>query len=393
MTLPQTADVVIIGGGIVGVSIAYHLAQRNAGRIVVLERSTLGSGSTGRSVASIDLFALHPAAMQLQVKAYEVFTHFAEQFGTSCGLVKTGFAVLGGPEHMADLQTGIAVTKVAGVDIQQLTSNDFAKLEPTVHVDDLAAIAYVSEAGYADPVLTLNGYATAARQQHVQIEQGHAVTGIVQQHGRVTGVTTKSTTISTPVVVCAAGPWSARFLASIGLDDFGLCVMRHPVIVMKGQHEQQTIRRSMIDQQNNIYARPETGGLTLAGSITPEVGYSIVEPEDGERRVAAEDQYWCAERLVQRYPALETAGLQPGWTGLLSISPDWQPVLGAHPDLTGFYCATGFSGQGFKISPAVGDLMAGLLVGESEAATQLQPFCPSRFREDASLAAGRMLAF
>jgi len=384
---------VIIGGGIIGVSIAYHLAQRNVDRIVVLERSTLGSGSTGRSVASIDLFALLPAAMQLQVKAYEIFAHFEEQFGTSCGLVKTGFAVLGGPEHVADLQEGVAVTKSVGVDIQWLTPSDFANLEPTANVDDLATVAYVATAGYADPVLTLNAYVAAARRQHVHIAQGHAVTGIVQQHGRVTGVTTKTATISTPVAVCAAGPWSARFLTPLGLDDLGLYVMRHPVIVMKGQNEQQTIRHSMIDQRNDIYARPENGGQTLAGSITPDVGYRIVEPEDGERRVTAEDQYWCAERLVQRYPALATAGLHPGWTGLLSISPDWQPVLGAHPDLKGFYCATGFSGQGFKVSPAVGDLMAGLLVGEAEAAAQLMPFRPSRFRENAPLSAGRMLAF
>lgn len=393
MALPRTADVVIIGGGIVGVSMAYYLAQRNVPRVVVLEQKTLGSGSTGHSVASIDLFALHPAAIALQVQAFEIFSHFHEQFGQSCGLVRTGFAVLSGPEHSAELQHGVAITESAGVDIKWLTPAEFTQLEPTAQVDDLAVVGYVAAAGYADPILTLNAYATAARRAHVHIEQGEAVTSLTQQHGCVSGVTTASGTISAPVVICAAGPWSACFLNSIGLDDLGLCAVRHPVIVMKGQTGQQTIRCSMLDRCNNIYARPEGGGQILAGSISPDVGHHIVEPEDGERRVTAADQYWCAERLVRRYPALASAELHPGWTGLLSTSPDWQPVLGAHPALSGLYCATGFSGQGFKISPAVGNLMAGLLVGETEATAQLAPFRPSRFQENAPLSTGRVLGF
>lgn len=390
MTLPKTADVVIIGGGIIGVSIAYYLAQRNVGRIVVLERATLGSGSTGRSVASIDLFSSQPAAIQLQAHAYHIFSHFDELVGDTCGLVTSGFAVLGGPENVVDLQRAIAITKAAGIDAQWLSPAEFSALEPTANIEDLAAICYVAAAGYGDPALTLNAYTVAARRAGVVIQQGQPVTDLIQQGGRVTGIGTASATIATPTVVCAAGPWSSHLLRTFGLNDLGLHAVRHPVIVMKGADERYTPRLSILDLPNSIYARPESGGLTLAGSITPDIGYAPTEPEDGERRAVADDVYWCAEQLVERYPTLETAELRPGWTGLLSISPDWQPMLGVLPQVFGLYCATGCSGQGFKISPAVGDLMAGLLAGEADAAELLAPFQPARFAENKPLTAGEL---
>lgn len=392
MTLPKTADVVIIGGGIAGVSLAYYLAQRDAGRIVVLERNTLGSGSTGRSLACIDLFSMLPAALALQKHSYEIFANFDECVGDTCGFVKTGFAMLAGPEHVAALQAGLSIARAAGIDVQWVDPADFAALEPAARVADLAAICYVAAAGYGDPILTLNAYGAAARQHGVTILQGQAVTDVLHASGRVTGVTTASETISTATVLCAAGPWSGPLLKTIGVDDLGVHTVRHPVIVMKGDGAHGVPRLSVLDQCNKIYTRPERGGQLLAGSITPEVGHAIVAPEEGERRVSAEYQYWCAERVVARYPALETAQLLPGWTGLLSVSPDWQPVLGAHPELAGLYCATGFSGQGFKISPAVGDWMAGLLVGEAGAAEKLHPFRPTRFLDNDPLTVGGVLA-
>ena len=385
MTTPKTADVVIIGGGIMGVTIAYYLAQRNFGRIVVLERKSLGSGSTGRSVASIDLFSLQPAAIKLQRYAYEIFAHFEELIDDDCGLVTTGFAALGGSEHTAELQKAWDVTTAAGIAAELLTPEEFVALEPAANVADLTTICYVPAGGYGDPVLTLNAYAAAARRTGVVIRQGQPVTGLSQQSGRVTGVTTASETITAPAVVCAAGPWSGPLLKAFELDDLGLYAVRHPVIAMQGSQQIASPRLSILDLSNDTYARPETGGLTLAGSITPTVGYDPAEPGDKDERVTAEYTYWAAERLVRRYPTLESGELRPGWSGLLTISPDWQPVLGAIPELSGLYCATGFSGQGFKLSPAVGDLMAGLLVGEVQAIELLNPFRPTRFAKNQPL--------
>lgn len=392
MDTPNTADAVIIGGGIIGISTAYYLAQRHFGRIIVLERETLGSGSTGRSVASIDLFSMQPAAIKLQAHAYHIFSNFDEFIGDACGYETTGFAVLGGPEHVADLQQAATVTNAAGIAAHLLTPAEFVALEPAAHIEDLALICHVPAAGYSDPALTLNAYAAAARRAGVIIRQEQPVIGLVQQNGGVTGVETPSGRIAAPVVVCAAGPWSGQLLKTFGLDNLGLYAVRHPVIAMQGAAEAEVPRLSILDLPLNTYARPETGGLTLAGSITPAVGYDPVEPADKDERVTSEYTFWAAERLVQRYPSLESGEIRPGWSGLMSISPDWQPVLGAIPDVSGLYCAAGFSGQGFKISPAVGDLMAGLLAGEANAAELLHPFRPTRFAENQPLTTSGVVA-
>lgn len=382
----ETADVVIIGGGVIGASTAYYLARRKLGRIVLLERETLGSGSTGRSVASIDLFSHHPAALALQARAYEVFAHFEEIFGQECGLVITGLAVLGGSEHAAGLQQAALSAGAAGIEADLLSPAEFAALEPAADVTGLASIYYAPLGGYADPMLTTNAFAGAARHSGVIFQQGRPVTGLRRQGGQVAGVETASGPIAAPVVVSAAGPWSQRLLKLFGLSDLGLYACDHPVISMHGPADVGPPQLSLLDLPHQTYARPETGHLTLAGSMDRSVGYEPIELENFRGQAAAEYTFWVAERLVQRYPALEASELRQGWSGLMTISPDWQPVLGAIPEARGLYIATGFSGQGFKIGPAVGDLMAGLIAGEAEAAELLAPFHPSRFAEGRPLA-------
>ncbi len=384
----NSADVVVIGGGVIGTSIAHYLARREFGRIVVLERETLGSGSTGRSVASIDLFSLQPAAIKLQARAYEIFAHFNELLGEACGLVTTGFAVLADSKHSPALKRAFSVTQAAGIEVQLLSSAEFAGLEPAAVIEDLALICYVPAGGYADPVLTTNAFAAAARRSGVMIQQGRPVTGLTCAGGRITEVKTASGSISTPVVVIAAGPWSGRLLNTFGFDDLGLLARRHAVISLRRPADFSPPQLSILDIPNNIYARPETGGLTLAGSMDPMVGYDPVEPDDDHGRITSAYTLWTAERLVQRYPALEASELRGGWSGLITTSPDWQPVLGALPEISGVYIAAGFSAQGFKMSPAVGDLMAGLIVGEEEAADILAPFRPTRFKEGQMLTTG-----
>jgi sarcosine oxidase subunit beta len=386
MISTETAEAVIIGGGVIGVTIAYHLARRNFGRIVLLEREVLGSGSTGRSVASIDLFSHQPAAIALQAHAYEVFANFEALFGEECGLVTTGLAVLAGAEHAAGLQQTVQSAQAVGIEAHLLSPAEFAALEPAAEVDNLSAIYYAPGGGYVDPMLTTNAVAAAARRLGVVIQQGRAVTGLKQVRPGMVEVETSTGPLAAPVVVSAAGPWSGRVLNAFGLSDLGLYACQHPVISLHLPSEVGAPRLSILDLPFQTYARPETGGLTLAGSMDRMVGYDPIEPDD-HGRVTDDYTFWTAERLVQRYPALEMAELRQGWSGLMTISPDWQPILGAVPDVPGLYLATGFSGQGFKISPAVGDLMAGLIAGETEAAQLLAPFRPTRFNEGQPLAA------
>lgn len=382
----ETADAIIIGGGVIGVSLAYYLAQRHFGRIVILERETLGGGSTGRSVASIDLFSFLPALLPLRVRSHAVFSHAAELLGQSCGFRQTGFAMLAGPVQADALRAAIPTVRAAAIDIHLLSPVEFAVLEPATQTEDLALIGYVPASGYGDPMLTLRAFTKAAERAGVIIEQNRPVIGLSRQGDKVVGVDTAAGSIAAPVVIIAAGPWSQRLLAEIDCD-LGLWPCRHSVACLHRPADFGLPHVNFFDLNHQIYARPEPGELTLVGSLDPAVGYDPAEPEDDHGRDSADYSFWAVERLVQRYPALERGQVRPGWSGLLTVTPDWQPVLGALPQTAGVYCATGFSGHGFQISPAVGDLIAGLIAGEPKATELLAPFRPTRFAEGQPLEA------
>lgn len=376
----ETADVVIVGGGVIGASLAYHLARRRVGRVALLEQRALGSGSTGRSVASIDLFTLHPAAAALHAASHGAFLEFEARVGAPCGFVRTGFAALAGVEQAQALHVAVAVGQGAGMDVRLCSPQEFAALEPAARADDLALAAYAPAAGHADPALTTGGFGSAARRLGVAIHQDRAATALRPAGGGVVRVETGADFVEAPAVVIAAGPWSGALLRQVGFDA-QLTPVRHAVACLRRPPEFGPAHLSVLDLQHSVYARPETGGLTLLGSTDPRVGYEPVAPAEQDAVAPAEYALWAAERLVRRYPALEAAEVRPGWTGVITISPDWQPLVGAVPELPGLYCAVGFSGQGFKISPAVGELLAGLISGERTAAALLAPFRPTRFAE------------
>jgi sarcosine oxidase subunit beta len=378
--MSETADAVIIGGGVIGVSIAYYLARRQFGRIVLLERDSLGGVSTGRSVASIDLLTLHPQSTVLYALSDAFFRRCDELLGEECGLVETGSIVLAGPEQEDELLAAVKHMQAAGVDVQSLSMETLSSLEPMAVLNDVAAASYIPQAGYADPVLMTQALAGAARRMGVDIRQGREVTGLRRMGKRITGVDTESGSIETRVVIVAAGAWSGELLRTVGIE-LGLQPVRHPVVCLRRPPDFGPSHHSLLDLTSGIYARPESGGLTLLGSIDPHVGYDPIDPDDGAGYVHDDYIFWTMERLTSRYPALAESELCKGWAGIMTISLDWQPVIGDWLDFPGLYCATGFSGRGFQIGPSSGDLLAGLITGDSTAAGHLAPFNPSRFAD------------
>lgn len=375
--MQATADAIIVGGGIIGVSIAYHLAQQQAGDILLLERDGLAGATTGRSVASIDHLTLQPHAVGLFAQSAAFFAHFDEIVGSSCEFVQTGSIILAGEEPVAGLVTAVAAMQAAGIEVDALTPAELSDIEPRMRLDGVVAASFAPQAGYADPALTTQALAAAARRLGVTIKQGCAVTGLNCRGGRVVGVETAVGSVSAPIVIIAAGAWSSQLLRTVGIE-LPLQPVLHPVVCLQRPLDFHT-HHSLLDLTTGIYARPETGGLTLLGSIDPQIGYDPINPDVGEGFVHDDYILWSMERLLQRYPLLEMSQLRPGWTGIMTISPDWQPVIGSWSDFHGLYCATGFSGQGFQISPAVGDFLTNMILGDAVAADQLAPFTPDRF--------------
>ncbi len=376
--MTETFDVVVLGGGVTGASTAYHLARRGAGRILILERAALCSGSTGLSVASIDLLAHHPAAAELQVRSLRAFQNTHELYGDECGWVETGMALFVAPPAAAGLQAVAQIVNAAGGRMDLLTQAEFQAMEPASACADAAAISWAPEGGYVDPVLLTNTLVNAARRLGVTVRQDDPALTLVRAGERVTGVRVSAETISAGAVVVATGPWTARFLRESGLD-VPLRPNRHSVAVLAGPAEVSP-RVSFLDGLNLTYARPESGGLTLCGSLDESIGNDWVEADDACPVPDMDYGAWVAERVIARYPGLERGELRTGWSGIVTMSPDLQPLLGALP-LDGLYCAAGFSGQGMKIAPAVGEMLAGLITGEAAAVKLLHPLRPARFAE------------
>lgn len=381
--MQETAEIVIVGGGVIGVSIAYHLAQRQAGRIILLERDSLASGSTGRSVATLDLLTLHPSAVDLFACSAAFFSRCDELLGAPCGFEQTGSIVLAGTEQEDALAAAVSRMRSAGIDVLPVELDELSTLEPGLALDGVNAASFAAEAGYLDPALTTQAFAGAARKLGVDIRQGQTVTGLLSENGRIRGAATAEGPIKAPVVVVAAGAWSTQLLPTEELH-FPLQPVQHPVVCIHRPPGFVPAHHGLLDLTTGIYARPETGGLTLVGSIDPDVGYDRVSTDVGHGYVHDDYIMWCMERLIQRYPALEASELRDGWSGIMAIMPDWQPVIGAWPDYSGLYTAVGFSGRGFQISPAVGKFLAELIVGEHGESRQLAPFSASRFANDRS---------
>ena len=397
--MSETADAVIVGGGVIGTSIAYYLARKGYGNIVLLERESLASGSTGRSVATIDFVTLHPEAVELYARSSTFFDHCDELLGAECGFVETGSIIAAGPDKKEALINAVQLLSEAGVEVESLSLDALARLEPRLSVDELAAASYAPRAGYADPVLTTQAFAGAAKRLGVQIRQGQTVTGI--QHLGYRNYTVKMAnavpgdgvradhSIESPTVIVAAGAWSAGLLRTLGIN-LDMQPVRHPVVCLRRPEDFGTAHHSLLDLTAGIYARPEGSDLTLAGSIDPHVGYDPTTPDDILDTVEDEYVLWTMERLVLRYPTLSASEICKGWAGVMTVTPDWQPIVGNWADKPGLYCAAGFSGRGFQISPSVGDLLASLVTGEEKAAVYLEPFSPSRFAAGQTAQSGKI---
>ncbi len=380
--MTTTADAVVIGGGVIGCAIAHHLALAGVRRVRVLERRALASGGTGHSVGVIRQLYPTPETTRMVLLSLNVFRHFAERVAGESGYVGCGCLIGVSPSMRASLARALEIQQSLGVRAELLAPEDLGRLEPRVDARALGAVLYEPESGYGDPSAVTAGYAAAARRHGVEITQGVEVARVVEAGGRVDGVlTTQGERLAAPVVVNAAGLWSGAVASTAGIE-LPIVVGRHPVFVLERPAGFGPPHMVYLDLAGGAYVRPETGGLTLSGSLTDDEAQHPMDPEGLGAEVSFEEASVALARTAASVPALGDARLSRGYAGAFDITPDWMPILDESP-LPGFFVATGMSGHGFKLAPAIGQMMAALITG-APPPVSLAPFRLGRFASRAS---------
>lgn len=374
--LPRTADVVVVGGGVHGASLAYHLARKKAGRVVLVERKFLASGPTGRSSALVRRFYAMDFLTRTASASADVFQHWTEVVGGDAGFRQVGHLWLVGLEAAPHLRANVQRARELGARVSLLSPAEVRALVPQMAVDDVAQASYEPESGYADPSSTTNALAARARELGATILQYTAVEAILTAGGRVTGVRTAAGEIAAPAVAVCAGLWADRLLRPLGIEvpvgptRHQMCFFRRPPEF--GPHP------TVIDRVHGTYMRPETGHLTIYGLSAYE---EVVDPDRYPEGADPEEIARNAELIARRFPIMEHGLSMGGYAGVYDITPDHEPVLGAIPEYAGLFADFGWSGHGFKHAPEVGNLLADLVLEGRTPGYDLAPFRWSRFRE------------
>ena len=378
-SVPRTADAVIIGGGVIGCAVQYHMAQLGVTNTVLLERDVIASGSTGRSQAICRMHYSNPITTELAWQSLQVFADFDARVGGTSGFVNTGYLVVVNEADQGGLERNVAMHQELGVPSSLVSRDDLARLAPMVTLYDDERAAWEPQSGYADPYQVTVAYAARAQEAGARIVTRNPAAGIETTGDRVQAViTTSGDRIATDTVLVAAGPWSKQVLAGVGVDA-PLIPVRHQVATVARPVEVVPHHPTVGDISQSFSFRPDGSNFTTMGFGDDN---EQSDPEVYPQGVDITEASSARVKLARRVPGMADAYYRGGWSGLFTTTPDWHPILDAVPGVSGLYCAIGFSGHGFKLSPAIGKSVAELVVDGSARDVDLAPLRFTRFAED-----------
>ena len=356
--LPSRASVVVVGGGVVGLSTAYHLARAGVPDVVLLEKGELGSGSTCKAAGGVRAQFSDAVNIELGLRSLRTFETFADTFDQEIDLHQVGYLfLLDRPEHVAAFERNVALQNQLGVPSRMLEVAEAKALSPLVITDGLLAASYSPTDGHCTPESVVGGYARAARRAGARLVRGCEVTAIHANGGTLTEVVTEQGSIATDTVVCAAGAWSQALGAMIGVD-LPVTPVRRQILTTEPIPGLDPRTPFTIDFATSFYFHGEGRGLLLGMSDPDETpGFKLARSEAWLPGLAA-----CIER---RAPALADVGLGGGWAGLYEMTPDHNGLVGEAPGVSRFLYATGFSGHGFLMGPALGEVVRDLYLGRT----------------------------
>jgi sarcosine oxidase subunit beta len=374
--LPASANVVIIGGGVMGASIAFHLAEAGVTDVLLLEKAQLASGSTCKAAGGVRAQFSDPVNIALGARGLEAFEDFPNRPGQEIDLHQPGYLfVLTDPEQVDTYERSVALQNAMGVPSQMLTAAEAAELSPGIDTSDVLAAAFHARDGYCSPESVVLGYASGARRHGATVRTNVTVTGITVDGDTITSVQTDKGDVTTDTVICAAGAWSREIGAMAGVH-LPVEPLRRQILITEPLPE------------SVLGVLPDTMPMTIDASSTfylhregPAVllGMSFQDEETGFTEEYSED--WLPDlmsAIERRCPALLDVGVAHQWVGLYEVTPDHNALIGESTDVSRFLYATGFSGHGFLQGPAVGEVIRDLYLGNNPV-VDVSPLSAERF--------------
>jgi len=376
----KTANIVIIGGGINGTSIAFHLARKGVKNVLLLEKGHIASGPTGRSSGVVRQHYTVETLAKMARDSVKCFQNFAGEVGGDAGFVQAGAVFLCSEANAAALWNTVEMHRRLGIRESLLPPGELRKLEPALSLDGIALGAYEPDGGYADPALAANSFCEAAERLGAEVLRRTRVTGMKVEAGRIAGVVTDGGGVSTRTVINVAGPWGREIAGMVNVE-IPIYVTRHPVVILQRPPRWRNPTPVWVDLVEGWYHKPERNAALMIGSIHNMGPEQQVDIETHATVPSYEEIESFSEACLNRFPLMSEGLAQGGWAGLYDMTPDSQPVIDRIPEVEGFYCAVGFSGHGFKLGPAVGTAMSELVLEGQCRTYDLTPFRFARFRE------------
>ncbi|MFF7371323.1 NAD(P)/FAD-dependent oxidoreductase [Streptomyces tricolor] len=369
------AEVVIVGGGVMGTSIAWHLARAGVRDVVLVERDELAAGSTSRAAGGVRAQFSDELNIQLGARSLEAFGRFEEEVGQDIGLHRVGYLfLLSTPEQVASFEAGVRLQNSLGVPSRLISPQEARRLSPLIRTDGLLAAAYSPDDGHCTPEAVVHGYARAARAHGARILRHTEATGIELHGDTITAVSTTLGRIETGTVICAAGAWSRAVGAMAGVE-LPVRPLRRQIAVTAPVPGLPPALPMTIDFTTSLYFHREGPGLLLGMS----------DPDERPGFATDTHDRWIprlAEAMQQRAPALLELRRIGGWAGLYENTPDHNALIGEASTVSRFLYATGFSGHGFLQGPAVGEIVRDLYLGRVPF-LDISPLSAGRFAADA----------
>jgi len=375
-------DVVVIGGGVVGTSVAFHLSRLGAKKVLLLERETIGSGTTAQSSGILRTHYSVRENVELAKRSWDVFNDFAAYVGdaeASCGLVRCGYLISAAAgDKLEPLRASLAEQKAQGIRLEVLSRAQASELLPIASFDDAALIGFEPDAGFADAYLVATSFARSARRGGVTIREGVCANRLLLDGPRVVGVATSTGNVACATVLSTQNIWTRELAAWV---DRAMPVVpeRHAVLALECETAPYTFAMPVfkdLASPGMLYCRSYGGRQMLVSEGL--VGERLAATDTEQADVPLDYVAAVGEQVAARFPAYEAAGLASSWTGVYDVTPDWNPVLGRLPGIDGLVMGFGFSGHGFKLSPTVGRVLAQEALG-LPTDVSLAPYSIERF--------------